>query len=350
MTATILETGTAQPRFEYDQATIKERLVRWLEEAGGGFRKYAETLDTNLVERRALAIPLEEAFTPRSVGTKNAVYVEEAVRLGEEAVRKCLAKAKVDAADVDCFISTSCTGFTIPSLDALIAHRLGMKRALSRLPITEFGCAGGALGLSLAATHLIAHPGRRVLLLSVELASLTFRPDDFSAENVVSAGLFSDGAAAVLLSTERHPARPRIVATASRLFPGSAELMAFRLTDTGFKIVLSREIPAAIREHAVPALVEFLAGHGLVREDVDHWLLHPGGRKIVESFEDAFGLGRGGLEISRRVLRTRGNLSSATVLCILDDFLDHGLGKPGDIGVLAAFGPGFGAEMLLLEW
>jgi alkylresorcinol/alkylpyrone synthase len=350
MTATIVETGTAFPAFEYDQPTIKRRLLRWLEGGGAAGRTGLTTLDTNLVARRRLAEPIEDLFAERSFSQKNDAYIRNATALGEQAVLACLGKAGVVPGDVDHFISTSCTGFTIPSLDALLAHRLGMKSTLSRLPITEHGCAAGAVALTQAAAWLAGHPEHRVLVLAVELASLTFQTKDFSVENIVSAGLFGDGAAAVLVTSEPRARRPRIVACESRLFPESADLMGFRLTDGGFKIVLSREVPAAIRTHAVPALAGFLDRHGLTPSRVDHWLLHPGGRKIVESFEDAFDLGRGGLVHSRRILETHGNLSSATVLCMLDEFLATGAAKPGDVGVLVSFGPGFGAELVLLEF
>jgi alkylresorcinol/alkylpyrone synthase len=262
----------------------------------------------------------------------------------------CLEKARIGPGSIDRFISTSCTGFMIPSLDAVLAHRLGMKQRLSRLPITEHGCAAGAVALAEACAHLKAYPDHRVLVLSVELASLTFLRDDLSPENIIASGLFGDGAAAVVLTTEPRAGRPEIVTVESQLFPGSADLMGFKLTDAGLKLILSRDIPDAIQEHAVPALHDFLARNGLTPARVRHWLLHPGGRKIVESFERALGLGQNGLVRSREILRRRGNLSSTTVLCMLHDLLAEGGTKAGDLGVLVAFGPGFGAEMLLLRW
>jgi predicted naringenin-chalcone synthase len=350
MIPTIVATSTAFPRFEYDQRSCKEMLTRWIEGNPKAARSYLSTLDTQLVERRAIVVPLEEVFGGRSFAARNDDYIRHAVELGERAVVECLARAGIVAGDVDHFITTSCTGFMIPSLDARLGHKLGMKRTLSRLPITEHGCAGGAVGLREAASHLAAHPGHRVLVLSVEIASLTFQVNDFSPENIISAGLFGDGAAGALVMAEPRPGRPRLEAAESRFFPDSLHLMGFNLTDTGLKIVLSREIPDAISEHAVPALGSFLDRHGLTPASVDHWLLHPGGRKIIESFEDAFDLGRGGLVHSRRILRNRGNLSSATVLAMLDDFFAQGLAKPGDVGVMVAFGPGFGAEMALLRF
>jgi alkylresorcinol/alkylpyrone synthase len=350
MTARIIEAASARPRFEYDRATVKSHLTRWLQDHGGAGLGYLSTIDTNLVDRRSLVIPIDEVFARRSFAEKNDAYIRAAVEMGEEAVLACLEKAGVGPGAVDHVISTSCTGFTIPSLDALLAHKLGMKRTLSRLPITEHGCAAGAVALAQAASHLRAYPRHTVLVLAVELASLTFQYDDVSPENVVAAGLFADGAAAALLTSEPRAGRPQIVGAESCLFPESADLMGFRLTDTGFKLILSREVPAAIRAHAVPALATFLDRQGLSPALVNHWILHPGGRKIIEAFEDAFDLGPGGLEHSRAVLRTRGNLSSATVLCMLDDFFDRGLAQPGDVGLLVAFGPGFGAEMLLLSW
>lgn len=350
MTPTIFETSFKDPPHVYDQATLKARLDRWIDDHDGRGRAFLSTLDTNLVERRAFAIPLEEMLDGASFATKNDAYIEAAVTLGERVVLDVLGKADLDPGSIDHFISTSCTGFMIPSLDAVLAHRLRMSRRLSRLPITEHGCAAGAVALAQARTHLAAYPDHRVLVLCVELPSFTFQREDLSPENVIAAGLFADGAGAAVVANVAREGRPRIVAAESCLFPDSADLMGFRLLDSGLKLVLSREVPGAIREHAVPALGAFLERHHVAPRDVRHWLLHPGGRKIIESFEAALSLGPSGLAHSRNVLRERGNLSSATVIAMLDSFFASTAAAPGDLGVLVAFGPGFGAEMLLLQW
>ncbi|MFQ5845628.1 MAG: type III polyketide synthase, partial [Planctomycetota bacterium] len=302
------------------------------------------------VASRASVLPIEEVFAPRSFGAKNRLYMRAAVELGEQAVRACLDEAGLEPADVDFLISASCTGFMIPSVDAVIAHRLGMKHSLARLPITQHGCAGGAVALRQAHEHLLAHPGHRVLVVSVEVPTVTFQTGDFSAANIISASLFGDGAAAVLLTAEGAGNEPHILACDSRMFPDSVDLMGFDLTDSGLRIVLSKRVPSEIREHAPGAIAGFLAGNGRSLDEIDHFLLHPGGRKIIEGFEAAFGLGDGALDLTRTVLERHGNLSSATVLFILDDFRRAKRGQVGDLGLLVAFGPGFGCESLLLGW
>jgi alkylresorcinol/alkylpyrone synthase len=225
-----------------------------------------------------------------------------------------------------------------------------MKPSLARLPITQHGCAGGAVALRQAQEHLVAHPDHVVLVLAAEIPSVTFQPDDYSPENIVSTSLFGDGAAAVLLTADGEGDALRLVGADSTMFPSSLDLMGFHLTNGGLKIVLSKKVPEAIRAHAPLALARFLARHGLGLGEIRHFLLHPGGRKIIEGFEELLGLEDGALQVTRDVLARHGNLSSATVLFILDDFVRNDRGARGDLGLLVAFGPGFGCESLLLRW
>ena len=346
----IRSTATAVPPYSYDQTEVLDAVRVWLGDRAQRFERVLSAFERGLVGRRASVLPLDKVFEPRGFEAKNRIYMESSVKLGEQAVKACLDRAGLTPGDVDFFISASCTGFMIPSVDAVIAHRLGMKRSLARLPITQHGCAGGAVALRQAHDHLRAHPGHKVLVLAVEIPSVTFQTDDFSASNIVSTSLFGDGAAAVLLTAEGGDRDPHILGCDSRMFPDSADLMGFDLTDSGLRIVLSKRVPGEIREHAPGAISDFLSANGQSLDDIDHFLLHPGGRKIIEGFESAFGLDEGALDLTRSVLSRHGNLSSATVLFILDDFLRGDRGRSGDLGLLVAFGPGFGCESLLLGW
>jgi predicted naringenin-chalcone synthase len=346
----IRSTAIAVPSHTYDQSTVLEAVRNWLGDRAERFSRVLDAYDRGLVSRRASVLPIEEVFRPRTFAAKNRIYMEAAVELGTEAVIRCLDDAGLRPDEVDFFISASCTGFMIPSVDAVIAHRLGMKPALARLPITQHGCAGGAVALRQAHDHLIAHPDHKVLVLAVEIPSVTFQHEDYTATNIISASLFGDGAAAVLLTAEGGANDPHILGTDSRMFPNSADLMGFDMTEGGLRIVLSKRVPQEIRAHAPDAISEFLAANGRSLEEIDHFLLHPGGRKIIEGFESAFGLGAGALDRTRSVLERHGNLSSATVLFILDEFQRAERGKDGDLGLLVAFGPGFGCESLLLGW
>ncbi len=348
--STLRATATALPAHSYDQATIRDHVLRWLGSRATGFARVLATFERGLVRTRGSAVPIEEVFADRSFEEKNRAYMRAAVEMGERAVVAALDRARLAPRDIDFFISASCTGFMIPSVDALIAHRLGMKASLGRLPITQHGCAGGAVALRQAHDHLLAHPGHRVLALAVEVPSVTFQREDFTPENVVSASLFGDGAAAAVLETEGADEDARILGCDSRMFPDSADLMGFDLRNGGLKIVLSKRVPEEIRRHAPPAIAAFLAAMGADLPSIRHFLLHPGGRKIIEGFERAFALPPGGLDATRAVLARHGNLSSATVLFLLDEHLRNRRAAPGDLGLLVAFGPGFGCESLLLRW
>jgi alkylresorcinol/alkylpyrone synthase len=238
----------------------------------------------------------------------------------------------------------------IPSLDAYLANALPLALHVKRLPVTELGCAAGAAALARAFDYLRAFPAHQVLVVAVELPSLTFQVHDLSAANIVSSALFGDGAAAVLLQGGACAGKSRIVATESILFPHTTDLMGFDLKDSGLHIVLSAEIPEVVCA-AVPELVEqFLDRQGLAIYDVRHFLLHPGGRRVIDGLAQGLGLLPHHTQVSRTILRDYGNLSSASVLFILDRFLTTETPEAGDWGLLLAFGPGFSAELVLLRW
>ncbi|HEX5136453.1 MAG TPA: type III polyketide synthase [Planctomycetota bacterium] len=348
--STIRSTGIAIPPYTYDQKTSRLHVERWLGDRAHHFRRVLDAFESGLVETRSSVLPIEEIFLPRTFREKNDLYAKGALELGERAVRACLDRAGLEPGDIDYFITSSCTGFMIPGVDALLAHRMRMKPSLGRLPISQHGCAGGAVALRQAHEHLAAHPGHRVLVLAVEIPTVTLQLDDLSPENLISTSLFGDGAAAAVLTSGGRGGEPAIVATESCMFPESEDLMGWELRDSGLKILLSKRVPSEIKAHAPGAIIGFLARQGVGIEEIGHYLLHPGGRKIIDGFEASFSLTRNELGSTRSVLRKHGNLSSATVLFVLDEHLRAGHGKRGDLGLLVAFGPGFGCESLLLHW
>jgi alkylresorcinol/alkylpyrone synthase len=243
----------------------------------------------------------------------------------------------------------------IPAVDAYVADALGMGPRLARLPITESGCAGGVVGLARAADYLKAHPDRVALLLAIELSSLTFQRWDRSATNVVSTAIFGDGGAAAVLVGAEHPrargrALARVVDFESVFFPGTTHLMGFRLRNQGLQIVLDRALAPFVRREVVRAVEGFLAPRGLRRDDIARWILHPGGRRIIEVMSEQLGLDAADLRPTEDVLSEHGNMSSVTVLFVLDQILRCHRPPPGARGLLGAFGPGFGAELALLEF
>ncbi len=348
--ATVYATATTHPPYRYDQDEIYRSLPLWLPEDDPLLPLARRVFANAAVHTRYGCRPLLDLVHPLSLTDMSKLYQAYTCQLGAEVARACLTRANVDPAAVDLVITTSCTGFMIPSLEAHLVNMLSMSPHIKRVPLTELGCAAGAVALARAFDYLQAFPTQTVLVVAVELPSLTFQVRDLSAANIVSSALFGDGAAATLLGGEPRTGRPRIVAAQSTLFPHTTALMGFDLRDTGLHIILSAAIPTVICA-AVPQLVEqFLSRHGLTMGDVRHFLLHPGGRRVIDGIAECLDLTPQQTRVSRSILHDYGNLSSASVLFILDRFLTREETRPGDWGLLLAFGPGFSVETLLLRW
>jgi len=347
---TLRASATAYPPYRYDQAEVITALPLWLNAERRLLTLAQRVFEHAAVQTRYGCRPLLDLEQPLSVTEASNLYRHYACQLGEDVARNSLARANVNPEDVNLIITTSCTGFMIPSLDAYLANTLGFARHVKRLPVTELGCAAGGVALARAFDYLQAFPDHTVLVVSVELPSLTFQFRDLSPANVVSCALFGDGAAAIVLSGTAVPGQPRILATQSTLFPQTTDVMGFDLRDSGFHIVLSAEIPELVCAE-VPQLVKnFLEPQGISVSGISHFLLHPGGRRVLEGLVECLGLRPEQAKVSKTILRDYGNLSSASVLYILDRFLTTEQTQPGDLGLLLAFGPGFSAEALLLRW
>jgi predicted naringenin-chalcone synthase len=252
-------------------------------------------------------------------------------------------------ADIDLIITVSCTGYMIPSLDVHLLNLMGFRNNIRRLPITELGCVAGAIALSRARDFLLGAPGKTVLIVAVELPSLTFQRKDLSQGNLISAVIFGDGAAAAVL-TNQPSSGPRILDSESFTLPASMDALGFDLRDSGFHIVLSKELPQLVREQIKGLVENFLGRHNLTPGEMTAYLLHPGGQKLLVCIEEELGLQRCHTKFSWDVLREYGNISSATILFILQEWLTKKQMKPGDYGLVAGFGPGFSSEFLLLQW
>ncbi len=347
--ATIAGTSTVVPPHLLTRETVKERIGEVFSLLGKRLEAIREVLDNSRIDQRYSVYPVDHIIEPRPLGQINAEYREKAVELGLEAARKALKASGMLPTDIDLLITVSCTGVMIPSLDAYIAQEMGFRSDVRRLPITELGCAAGAAGLARAWEYLMAFPDRTALLVSVELPTLTFQRKDFSQANLISAVLFGDGAAGVVI-TGREAAGPRILASESFLFPESLDAMGFDLRDSGFHIVLSKDVPQLIRERVRGLAEDFLARNALKLGDISAFLLHPGGQKLLSFMEAELGLAPKDTEISWDVLRRFGNLSSASVLFILQEWMARREMPSESYGLMMAFGPGFTAEMLLLQW
>jgi alkylresorcinol/alkylpyrone synthase len=354
--ATLLSIERFLPPFRYRQEQITEWVRDWLQEAGdASAQRLLSVYESAGVKARAGVVPIEEAFHPGDFETQNDRYRAIARDVGIELACRSLRAAGLEPGDVDLIVSVSCTGFIIPALDAYVADALKMGPRLVRLPITESGCAGGVVGLARAADFLRAHPEKAALVLAVEFSSLTFQRWDHSATNVVSTAIFGDGGAAAVLVGSEHPlarggGRLRIVDSDSVFYPGTLHLMGFHLRNQGLQIVLDPGLAPFVRREVVKTVDAFLQRRGLRREDVARWILHPGGRRIIDVMSAELGLKPGDLEATETVLAEHGNMSSVTVLFVLDEVLRRHHPGAGSRGVLGAFGPGFGAELALLEF
>src|SRR6185436_1976745 len=356
--AMLLSVERFLPPYRYGQETVTGWVRSWLEAGNGdgeAARRLLSVYSAAGVNTRASVVPIEQVFDPGDFETQNDTYRRIACEAGTDLARRALASAGLEPAEVDIVVSVSCTGFMIPAVDAYVADALGMGPRLVRLPITESGCAGGVVGLARAADHLQAHPDRAALVLALEFSSLTFQRWDRSATNVVSTAIFGDGGAAVVMVGPRHPRAKdgglaRVADSESLFFPGTTHLMGFHLRNQGLQIVLDRELAPFVRKHVGKVVGGFLAARGLERAEVTRWILHPGGRRIIEVMSEQLGLAPEDLAPTEKVLSEHGNMSSVTVLFVLDEMIRAGGLRCGEKGVLGAFGPGFGAEFALIEF
>jgi len=352
---TLLALERYVPPHRYGQEEVTRWVRDWLAEGPPGpWLRLLRVYASSGVRTRSSAVPLEDVFHPADFETQNRRYREIACRAGAELARRATGAAGLAPEEVDFVVSVSCTGFMIPAVDAFVADALGMGPRLARLPITEAGCAGGVVGLARAADYLAAHPAGAALVLALEFSSLTFQRWDRSATNVVSTAIFGDGGAAAVLVGPRHPRAAAgllgLRDAQSVFFPGTTHLMGFELRNQGLQIVLDKALAPFVRREVVPAIDGFLSPHGVVRADVARWILHPGGRRIVEAMTEKLGLCPDDLAPTEAVLAEHGNMSSVTVLFVLDEILRHHRPSAGSLGLLGAFGPGFGAELALVEF
>lgn len=351
----VASVGTAFPPHTYSQ----DELLAALKQHWGQAHHNVERLDrlhqNVLVGGRHLALPLEGYEELQTFGDANDAWIRVAQEVGEAAIRDALDPAGLIPEDVDHLFTVTVTGVATPSLDARLMNRLPFRSDLRRTPIFGLGCVAGAAGIARAADWVKGHPEGIAVLLSVELCSLTLQRRDVSIPNLIASGLFGDGAAAVVVAgaeRELRPGRPgpRIVASRAVFYPDSEEIMGWDVSESGFRIVLSADVPKVAHEHLPGDVDRFLADQGLTRQDVASWVCHPGGPKVLEALQSGLDLPEGALDVTWKSLREVGNLSSTSVLLVLRDTLEHHRPEPGSHGMLLAMGPGFCSELVLLEW
>lgn len=350
MSVKITAVATQLPPYTRSTDEIIPYLKVWLSGQEERFQRKVLKLFANAgVDRRYSIMDAEEVFLKTSFQAKNEVYKRETIKLAEGALTKALAKANLNAQDIDYIITVSCTGIMIPSVDAYLINKLEMKQDIVRLPVTEMGCVAGVSGMIYANNFLKANPNKRAVVIAVESPTSTFQIDDYSMVNIVSAAIFGDGCACTILSSYEEEEGPEIVDDAMYHFYNAEHMMGFELTNSGLQMVLDKEVPDKIAEHFPHIVHPFLEKNDMTIEDVDHLIFHPGGKKIVQTIEQLFGSLGKNIDITKAVLKEYGNMSSATVLYVLERFIEQGPQK-GDVGLMLSFGPGFTAQRLLLKW
>jgi predicted naringenin-chalcone synthase len=338
------------PKYSRTTEEIIPFLDSWLYGQDERFiRKVKKIFEGAAVDKRYSIMDPIEVFSKTSFEDRNDIYVREVIDLGEKVLKKALSKSNWNPESLDYIITVSCTGIMIPSLDAYLINKLKLRQDIVRLPVTEMGCAAGISGIIYAKNFLKANPGKRAAVIAVESPTATFQLNDFTMANIVSAAIFGDGAACVLLSSHEADKGPEILDEEMYHFYDNIHMMGFKLVNTGLQMVLDIEVPETIASHFPDIIHPFLAKNNLKIENIDHLIFHPGGKKIIQTVEELFiDLGKN-IDDTKEVLRLYGNMSSATVLYVLEQIIDK-KPKKGTKGLMLSFGPGFSAQRVLIQF
>lgn len=343
------------PEHYYSQADIGREFLRVFgARSEASPEKIQRLFGSVKVEGRHLTLPLEDYQKLDGFAMRSKLWLDNALTLGQAAVERALASAGLAPTDIGLFTTSTVTGVAVPSLESRLMNRLRFSNDCRRMPLFGLGCVAGAAGIARVADHLRAYPRQAALLLCVELCSLTLQLSDASVVNVIGSALFGDGAACVVMVGDEHPlaraSSPHVRETRSVFFPDTERTMGWDMKDTGFSIVLSGSVPELARGPFSAAVREFLAAHELTPADMASWIAHPGGPAVIDSIEQALELTPGALDATRHTLARIGNLSSVSVLVLLHEVLRGARPAPGSPGLLFAMGPGFCAELVLLDW
>ena len=347
----IAAVASAFPEHHYPQEVLAGALQKYFGEKLANPQRLERIYSHMGVDGRYLTLPLSAYYEIASWGEANDAFIQAAQVLGEQSLCSALTRAGLGAREIGTLIVVSVTGIASPSLDALLVNRMGLSPNIKRVPIFGLGCVAGAAGIARAADYVRAYPDQVAALLAVELCSLTIQRDDLSIANLISAALFGDGAAAVLVTgSEREGEGPEILATRSVFYPQTEHVMGWDISEKGFRIVLSPEVPAMVERHWAHDVDEFLGDMGLSRKDIGSWILHSGGPKVLQAMAATLQLPSGALDASWECLRRVGNISSVSVLLVLEEVMNNRRPAPGTFSLLGAMGPGFCSELVLLRW
>jgi alkylresorcinol/alkylpyrone synthase len=349
----ILAAGTADAPYRLPQEDVKKFVYSLFANSGAVIERMISVFDNSSVDTRHFSAPVDWFSREHSFAEKNKLYVETALMLSELAINKCLSNAGASISDINHLIFVSSTGLSTPSIDAILFNKLKFDRHVKRTPIWGLGCAGGAAGLSRALEFTKAYPKTNVILMAVELCSLTFIKNDFSKSNIVATSLFSDGAACVLVSGSESKfasgGKIKLADSLSTIYNDSLDVMGWNVVEEGLRVVFSKDIPSIVRNCVMPNMMEIVQSNKITLKDIKHFITHPGGIKVIKAYEESLELGNGFMDLPRKVLREHGNMSSPSVLYVLEEFLMNGEHKPEEYGLISALGPGFSSELILFE-
>lgn len=358
-----LSVGKAIPKYEMSQETTVEFAKEIFHDSFKDLERLLPVFKNGEIERRQFAEPLEWYKQTHTFEEKNELYIDRAVTYGVEAVKNCLTnhtllQQDIHYKEIDAIFFISTTGISTPSIDAKIMNCLPFKETTKRIPIWGLGCAGGAAGLSRAYEYCLAFPEAMVLVISVELCSLTFQHDDKTKSNLIGTSLFADGVACTCIAgshvnwkkRSKLASLPRLLGTRSTFMKDSEDVMGWNIKNNGLYVVFSRDIPSIIKKWLKPQVIDFLKEYDLEVKDINHFIAHPGGKKVLDAYMGGLGFNEHHLHISKEILIKHGNMSSVTVMYVLEEYLKREVGKPGEHGLIGALGPGFSSEMLLVKW
>lgn len=351
----IISTATADAPYVLPQNEIKNFTYNLFSGSDIDIERLISVFDNSEIIQRHISVEPEWLSKEHSFEERSGIFAEVSLRLAKQAIVECLAGVNTTPAKIDNIIYVTSTGVMTPTLDARLFNELGFNGHIKRLPLWGLGCAGGAAGISRAMDIARAYPKENVLVLAVELCSLTFQKDDISKSNIVAASLFGDGCACVLVAGDENELAanekaPELVASLSTIYDNSLDVMGWDIVDTGFSVVFSRDIPTIVKENVKPNIAELLTMYNLEIEDIKHYITHPGGLKVINAYEESLGVKSGTLNISRKILKEHGNMSSPSVIYVLDEFLKNIKNvKAGEYGLISSLGPGFSSELVLFK-
>ncbi len=351
----IISTAAADAPYKLPQSELKNFIHNLFKNAGIDINRLINVFDNSEISNRHISVPTEWLSKEHTFKERNEIFSDIAVRLSIDAAGSCLEKAGIKPSEVNNIIYVTSTGVMTPTLDAVLFNKLGFDNHIKRTPLWGLGCAGGAAGISRAMDHCKAYPKDISLVIAIELCSLTFQKDDISKSNIVAASLFSDGCACALIAGDEHALssaknRPELIGSLSTIYDNSLDVMGWQIVESGFSVIFSRDIPNIVKEYVKPNIMELLNKYELKIVDIKHYVTHPGGLKVINSYEESLGLTNGKLDLSRKILKEHGNMSSPSVIYVLDEFMKNtGTAEAGEYGLISSLGPGFSSELILFK-